>query len=87
MPLDRAIPALVTEMERASRDLQCEASLIFAPLELARQEAIWRSLGYERRAEQALSILAWQEAAKESSQSGSVMFFKQLRVDRILRPI
>ena len=85
--LDRAIPALVTEMERASRDLQCEASLIFAPPELARRESIWRSLGYERRAEQALTIQAWQEAAKESSQSGAVMYFKQLREDRILRPI
>jgi dephospho-CoA kinase len=87
MPLDRALPALVSEMERASKDLQCEASLVFAPPELARQEAIWRSLGYERRAGQALSILAWQEAAQESNQSGTVMFFKQLRVDRILRPI
>jgi dephospho-CoA kinase len=87
MPLDRALPALVSEMERASKDLQCEASLVFAPPELARQEAIWRSLGYERRAGQALNILAWQEAAQESNQSGTVMFFKQLRVDRILRPI
>jgi dephospho-CoA kinase len=87
IPLDRAIPALVTEMERASRDLQCEASLIFAPPELARRESIWRSLGYERRAEQALTIQAWQEAAEESSQSGAVMYFKQLREDRILRPI
>jgi len=87
VPLDRALPALVSEMERASKDLQCEASLVFAPPELARQEAIWRSLGYERRAGQALSILAWQEAAQESNQSGTVMFFKQLRIDRILRPI
>jgi dephospho-CoA kinase len=87
LPLDRALPALVSEMERASKDLQCEASLVFAPPELARHEAIWRSLGYERRAGQALNILAWQEAAQESNQSGTVMFFKQLRVDRILRPI
>jgi dephospho-CoA kinase len=87
MPLDRAIPALVKEMERASKDLQCEASLVFAPPDLAGQESIWRSLGYERRAEKNLTILAWQEAAHESMQSGAVLYFKQLRVDRILRPI
>ena len=87
MPLDRAIPALVKEMERASKDLQCEASLVFAPPDLAAQEVIWRGLGYERRAEKNLTILAWQEAAHESMQAGAVLYFKQLRVDRILRPI
>lgn len=87
LPLEKAIPALVGEMERASKDLQCEASLVFAPPELARQLAIWRGLGYEQRAPQSLSVLAWQEAAQESMQAGAVLFFKQLRVDRILRPI
>jgi len=87
LPLDKALPALVVEMERASKDLQCEASLVFAPPDLARYETIWRGLGYERRNPQSLSVLAWQEAAQESMQSGSVLFFKQLRIDRILRPI
>ncbi|HVP22150.1 MAG TPA: dephospho-CoA kinase [Anaerolineaceae bacterium] len=87
LPLDKALPALVTEMERASKDLQCEASLVFAPPELARYETIWRGLGYERRNPQSLSVLAWQEAAQESMQTGAVLYFKQLRVDRILRPI
>ena len=87
LPLEKALPALVSEMERASKDLQCEASLVFAPPELAHQDAIWRRLGYEQRAPQSLSVLAWQEAAQESMQAGAVLFFKQLRVDRILRPI
>jgi len=87
LSLEKALPALVTEMERASKDLQCEASLVFAPPELARYETIWRGLGYERRNPQSLSVLAWQEAAQESMQSGAVLYFKQLRIDRILRPI
>jgi dephospho-CoA kinase len=86
-PLEKALPALVQEMERASRDLQCEASLVFAPPDLARQEAIWRDLGYEKRTPQSVGVLAWQEAAQESMQPGAVMYFKQLRVDRVLRPI
>ncbi len=86
-PLDKAIPALVEEMERASRDLQCEASLVFVPVDLARQDAVWRGLGYEKRDPKSLSVLAWQEAAQESMQPGAVMYFKQLRIDRVLRPI
>jgi len=34
-----------------------------------------------------LSILAWQEAAQECMSEGCVLFFKQLRMDRVLRPI
>ncbi len=86
-PLEKALPALVQEMERASKDLQCEASLVFVPPDLARQDTIWRGLGYEPRSPQSLSVLAWQEAAQESMQPGAVMYFKQLRVDRVLRPI
>jgi len=34
-----------------------------------------------------LEVLAWQEAAMESMQPGSILFFKKLRPDRVLRPI
>jgi dephospho-CoA kinase len=87
LPLEQALPLLVTEMEKASRDLQCEASLIFAPPEMAHHEAVWKKLGYEMRLPQSLSVLAWQEAALESAQPGTALLFKQLRVDRVLRPI
>ncbi len=87
VPLNQALPALVAEMERASKDLQCEASLIFIKPALAQQESLWKSLGYAARAPQSLGILAWQEAAMESMPAGTVLLFKQLRTDRILRPI
>jgi dephospho-CoA kinase len=83
----QALPVLINEMERASKDLQCEASLVFAPPELAQHDALWRSLGYERRSPQMLGILAWQEAAQESMLPDSTLYFKKLRQDRILRPI
>ena len=84
---DQALPPLISEMERASRDLQCEASLIFAPVELAKLDSVWKNLGYERRSPQNLGILAWQEAAIETMPPDTSLFFKQLRQDRILRPI
>jgi dephospho-CoA kinase len=87
LPLDKAIPALITEMERASKDLQCEASLVFVQKPLAQLEPMWHSLGYELRTPQTLGIQAWQEAAQESMPSDTSLLFKQLRKDRILRPI
>lgn len=87
IPINQALPALVAEMERASKDLQCEASLIFIKPALAQQTNLWQSLGYEMRSPQSLTISAWQEAALESMPAGSVLLFKQLRTDRILRPI
>ncbi len=87
LPLETAVPALVKEMERASSDLQCEASLIFVDPALVRHEALWRKLGYARIRPQELEAQAWQDAAKESMPDGSVLLFKKLREDRILRPI
>jgi dephospho-CoA kinase len=83
----QAIEALVTEVERASHDLQAEASLIFPPPELAGDEAAWKKLGYEKRTPQTLGVQAWQDAAVESMPAGAALYFKLLRQDRVLRPI
>jgi len=79
---------LITEVERASGDLQCEASLIFPTPELAELDPVWKKLGYAQRAATALGVQAWQDAAMESMPQGSnIILFKQLRQDRVLRPI
>jgi dephospho-CoA kinase len=87
IPLAQALKALINEVETASHDLQCEACLIFLPPQLAVQEAIWKELGYERRTAHSLGVRAWQEAAVESMPANTIMLFKQLRQDRVLRPI
>jgi dephospho-CoA kinase len=81
------IKTLVTEVEHASQDLQCEVSLLFLHPQLAKQETYWNELGYTRRTPQTLGVQAWQDAALESQQPNTILFFKQLRKDRILRPI
>lgn len=83
----KALEALIKEVESASSQLQSEASLVFPTTELSAQESLWRNLGYERRGVESLGAQAWQEAARETSPKGSVLFFKQLRQDRVLRPI
>jgi dephospho-CoA kinase len=82
-----AMRALLNEVERASRELQCEISLLFLPPDLSRQETVWQGLGYEMRTASSLGVRAWQEAAQESTNPGSIMLFKQLREDRVLRPV
>ena len=84
---DQALPLMIAEMERASSDLQCEASLIFPPIDLVGFDAVWKQLGYERRSPEMLGVQAWTDAANESMPQGSALFFKQLRKDRVLRPI
>ena len=85
--LSKAMAALLNEVESTSRDLQCEAALLFLPLELSKQEDVWRSLGYEPRTIESLGVRAWQEAAQETMGDGESLFFKQLRKDRVLRPV
>ena len=83
----QALPLMIREVERASGDLQCEAALIFPPMDLVGFDSVWKQLGYERRAPSALGVQAWEDAALESMPRGSALFFKQLRTDRVLRPI
>ena len=87
VPLDQALKTLITEVEHASQDLQCEASLLFLLPQQANQESIWKELGYTRRTPQTLGVQAWQDAALESQPDNTILLFKQLRQDRVLRPI
>ncbi len=87
IPLEKALKTLVTEVERASQDLQCEASLFFLPSQVAGHESVWQLLGYSRRNLQTLGVQAWRDAAIESQPPDTVLLFKQLRQDRVLRPI
>jgi dephospho-CoA kinase len=85
--LPAAMQALLTTVENTSRDLQCEAALLFLPDPLAQRAEVWRNLGYEARTVQTLGVRAWQEAARETMGEGESMYFKQLRKDRVLRPV
>lgn len=87
IPSKEAMRLLLQEVEKSSRDLQCEASLLFLPFSLARQEDIWRNISYELRTVQSLGVRAWQEAAQENPHNNELMLFKQLRKDRVLRPV
>jgi dephospho-CoA kinase len=86
-PLSTAMQALLNEIETTSRDLQCEVALLFLPPELSSNGDVWSSLGYESCTIESLGVRAWQEAAQETMEEGESMFCKQLRKDRVLRPV
>jgi len=83
----RGLQALLKYVEEASRELQSEAALLFLPPLLAQHEGVWHSLGYRARTVKDLGVRAWQNAVMESMPPGTVLLFKQLREDRILRPM
>jgi dephospho-CoA kinase len=86
LSLKTAVPDLMKEVETASRELQSEAALLFLPAKLAKSD-VWKQMKYEKRAIEDMTVRAWQEAARESDIPGTEMLFKQLRIDRVLRPI
>ena len=85
--LEGALKVLVEEIEKASQSLQSEASLLFLNKELASEDAVWKKLGYEKRMPKSLGVQAWHDAAQEVLSPDKTLYFKQLRMDRVLRPI
>ena len=85
--VQKALELLIREVESASSELQSEASLVFLVDALAAQEQLWKQIGYEKRTPETLGVQAWQDFAAESLSAGNTLLFKQLRQDRVLRPI
>ena len=81
------LPAMINEIEQASADLQSEASLVAFPDKFGKNEIVWQKLGYLACKQANLEVSAWQEAAQELGNPGKTLYFKQLRQDRVLKPI
>lgn len=87
-PLEKLAPPLVEAVENASRELQCEAALLFVPLPIAPTAAqALAGSGYTPQTADKLGVAAWKDAARESMPPGAGMLFKKLREDRVLKPI
>lgn len=87
-PLDKLAPPLIEAVEGASRELQCEAALIFVPLPMAQSAAqALAGNGYAPQTGDKLGVAAWKDAVKESMPANTGLLFKKLREDRVLKPI
>ncbi|MCK4489761.1 MAG: dephospho-CoA kinase [Anaerolineales bacterium] len=87
LAFQKGLEALMNYVEESSKELQSEAALLFLPPSLAQHENLWGPLGYQARTVKDLQVKAWQNAVMESMPPGTVLLFKQLRKDRILRPM
>jgi len=87
LAIQKGLEALMNYVEESSKELQSEAALLFLPPSLAQHENLWGPLGYQARTVKDLQVKAWQNAVMESMPPGTVLLFKQLRKDRILRPM
>ena len=78
---------LITEMEEAARDLQCEAAILFVPRNAPQEMLIfWGAFGYTPHSIAALPK-AWREAAQEVRSVEERVVIKQLRTDLTRQPL
>lgn len=85
--ISSAITVLLKEIETAAKQLQAEAALAFVPNQFAADEDTWTALGFQARSPDQIKVNAWREAAQENQQANTRLLFKQLRIDRVLRPL
>lgn len=79
--------ALLTAMEESTQELMCEAVILIVPTSTPPEVLqFWETFGYQPRDIASLPR-AWREAAREAHPLQDRVILKQLRADRILRPI
>jgi dephospho-CoA kinase len=85
---DQVVRALTNAIEDASRELQSEVSFIFLPKSTPNEivEAFIGS-GYHHLRIEEVKFPAWREAAHELLTNDVVGLMKQLRADRVMKPI
>jgi dephospho-CoA kinase len=88
IPRQSVTQALITAVELASKDLQSEVGFIFLP-SAAAADALQPFIdnGYEKTSIQEIKIPAWREAVQDVNQTETNIYRKQLRKDRVLKPI
>ncbi|PWH18160.1 MAG: dephospho-CoA kinase [Anaerolineae bacterium] len=87
VPFEEAVTLLFQEVERASKELQCEAALLFLTEDYKSQREVWKKLGYQETVAQKIGVRAWQEAALEVQQPEQTLWIKRLREDLVLKPV
>lgn len=79
--------ALLKAMEEAAQELMCEAAILIIPANTPPEVLqFWETFGYQPRDIASLPR-AWREAAREANPLQDQVVLKQLRADRVLRPI
>ena len=87
-PREQVVHALTVAVEEASRELQSEVSFIFVPNSTPKDMfQAFISSGYRYLRLEEVKFPAWREAAHEMMSSDTTGLMKQLRADRVMKPI
>lgn len=88
VPREQVVRALTQAIEEASRELQSEVSFIFVPTTTPKETLqSFVTSGYHNLRIEDVKFPAWREAAHEMLSSEVVGLMKQLRADRVMKPI
>jgi len=88
VPREPVVRALVNAVEEASRELQSEVSFVFLPKSTpADIGQSFLGAGYQPMKLDEIKFPAWREAAHELLTSDNIGLMKQLRADRVMKPI
>ncbi len=88
VPREPVVRALVNAVEEASRELQSEVSFVFLPKSTpADIGQAFLGAGYQPMKLDEIKFPAWREAAHELLTSDNIGLMKQLRADRVMKPI
>ena len=88
VPRDQVVGALASAFEEASRELQSEVAFVLLPPSASREVLdTLRKAGYGPLRIEDIKFPAWREAARELVNADGVGLMKQLRADRVLKPI
>lgn len=80
--------ALIVAVENASKELQSEVGFMYLPSTAPDSIAqVFLRLGYQKMELDQIKVPAWREAAEESQPSGTYIFAKRLRAERVLKPL
>jgi dephospho-CoA kinase len=88
VPKEVVIVLMISAMEEHSRDLQSEVSFIFLPAATAPEifQAFSKG-GYQPFKIEDIKFPAWREVAHEAVSADGQALMKQLRADRVMKPI
>jgi len=75
-------------VEASSRELQSEIGFLFLPQSTPQALLdMLTGLGYTPRTLEQIKVPAWREAARESQPANTLIYAKQLRAERVLKPL
>ena len=87
LPEAAAVMQFLKRVEEDAKSLQAEMSMLFIDKKSVISLKIFPSLGYERNNAEDLESSSWIEAAKDRLGQGKLLFVKELRTDRVLKPL